>query len=96
VDLLVPGEEVKLVTEADLVGVVTRRLLFLGFIAQVVIRALIMAVMEDNTAGMIEAEAIEAGAVGGPTGLQMMGMVEVVKLIETRHPIRGGSVGVKV
>ena len=47
-----------------------------------------MAVMEDNTVGMTEAEVIGAGEIGEPIGLQMMGMIEVVKLTETRRSMR--------
>ena len=47
-----------------------------------------MAVMEDNTVEVIEAGPVAVEAIGGLTGWQMMAMVEVVKLIETRHPIK--------
>ena len=55
-----------------------------------------MAVMEDNTVGVIEAGQVAVEAIGGLTGLQTMEMIEVVKPIEPRHPIRWGSVGVEV
>ena len=47
-----------------------------------------MAVIEDNTAGVTKAEVIGAGVIGGLTGSQMMGMIEVVELSETRRSTR--------